>query len=78
LQLVVEIVFEPEHKAFGRSQCLVAGLQVGKRLVVRDPTLVGEEARANHTQLGVRHRRNRPVVKHVAPREDLALDAVAT
>jgi hypothetical protein len=70
LELVVEVVLEPQHDALlrgeRRGQPLVAGDQVG----LRDP----EEPRAHGPQLGRAQRGHGALVEHVPPGHEVADD----
>jgi hypothetical protein len=78
LQLVVEIVLEPQHDSLARLdggvEPLVAVAQTGLHL--RRPYLVQRRQvrRAQRAQLGRRERRDRPLVEDVPPGDDLADD----
>ena len=56
LELVVEVVLEPQHdllaRARGGGQALVAGAEVGLDLLGRAPAASGQEGGAGGAQLG--------------------------
>jgi len=76
LQLVVEVVLEPEHHARVRFQRLleepVAPLERLQQRPLRSPAAVAQEPRPHCPQLGRWHVRHRPLVEHVLPREHRA------
>ncbi len=71
LELVVEVVLEPEHHleavAERLEQLPVAPLERGEQRLPAAPAAVGEEAGARPQQLLPRQRRHRPLVEHVLP-----------
>ena len=71
LELVVEVVLEPEHHlqvvAERLEQLPVAPLERGEQRLPASPAAVGEEAGAGLQQLLARQRRHRPLVEHVLP-----------
>jgi hypothetical protein len=79
LQLVVEVVLEPEHDDLvareRRAEPGVAGAHVGLDRVRVTPTAAGEEPRPHRAKLlGVEVRRHRPLVQRVAPGDHVAPD----
>jgi len=79
LQLVVQIVLEPEHQfvLFARGfERGVATLEVGQHARVLVPAAIRDEARPDFPQpTRVGAARHGPVVQHVAPRKQAARDA---
>ena len=75
LELVVEIVLEPQDDAVERRRMgepAVARLQIGRNLLPLAPAPVRQILGADRGQLGERaSRRHRPLMQHVAPRQHL-------
>ena len=71
LELVVEVVLEPEHHlevvAERLEQLPVAPLERGEQRLPAAPAALGEEAGARPQQLLPWQRRHRPLVEHVLP-----------
>ncbi len=74
LELVVEVVLEPEHDleliAERVEQPPVAPLQRREELLLSAPAAVGEEPGACAEQLAPWQRRHRSLVQHVLPGQD--------
>ena len=78
LELVVQIVLEPEHHLEAVAQRLeqlqVAPLERGEQRLRATPAAVGEEARACPQQFLPRQSRYRAIVEHVLPRQHSAAE----
>ena len=73
LELVDEVVLEPEDDPLRSCEQLVAARELRVDRVLAPPPVLGEEARAERSRLlGVEG--ERPDVQHVVPREDDALE----
>ena len=73
LQLVVEVVLEPEHDVAARCESVrvepVAPLERLQQRALGAPAALAQEARTDDPQLLLRDRRHRTLVQHVLPRE---------
>ena len=78
LELVVEVVLEPEHHleavAERLEQLPVAPLERGEQRLPAAPAALGEEAGACAEQLLPWQRRHRPFVEHVLPGQHRAAE----
>src|SRR3954470_4595052 len=79
LELVVEVVLEPQHDGLARPEGLIQPLVASAQLLLDLLRAGGPEAgqvlRAHGPQLGRRERGHRPLVEHVAPGDDVAADS---
>ena len=78
LQLVVEVMLEPEHHlqpvAQRFNELPITPLERGEDRAPTPPTTIGEESSPGAQQLRPRHLRHRPLVKHVLPGQHRAAE----